>query len=369
MYAVSSRFLKALTGSHRIVTKVDAFYDGELTLADLPISDGSVSVDRGSKIRRSLSLTIPDLSLLPWDATDPLAVYGQTLVVSRGIWFADAPEMVPLGTFRIDEPSADVHEGPITLTGKSSEAAIQDDKFLVPTSTRGYGSCVLAITAFIRATLPDAVIVNATSDNRDPVCAVATWDANTDRWDAVTQIATAMNAEIFVDALDRFIIVDIPTVDTTPVSWEVADGEGGTLMSAGRQMSRTNVFNRVVVSGENTSAGTAPTSGVAYDNDPNSPTRWDGPFGKVTKTYSSSLFTTSGACQAAAGYMLADAMAPNIQTSLATIPNPALEAGDCLRINYAGRKDLFISQSLAVPLTAEGNFSITLRGGKEDTTG
>lgn len=366
MYAVSPRFLKALTGSHRIVTRVDAFYNGALTLADLSISDGSVSVDRGSKIRRSLSLTIPNLSLLPWDATDPLAVYGQTLVVSRGIWFADAPEMVPLGTFRIDEPSADIHDGPITLTGKSSEAAIQDDKFIVPTSTRGYGGCVSAITALIRSTLPDAAIVNATSDNRDPVCAVATWDANTDRWDAVTQIATSMNAEIFVDALDRFVIVDNKTVATATVAWEVADGAGGTLVSAGRQMSRTNVFNRVVVSGENTAAGTVPVSGVAYDNDPNSPTRWGGPFGKATKTYSSSLFTTNGACTSAAGYMLADAMAPNIQTSLATIPNPALEAGDCLRVNAAGRKDLFLAQSLTVPLTAEGNFSITLRGGKED---
>ncbi|MGW1828829.1 DUF5047 domain-containing protein [Streptomyces tubercidicus] len=351
------------------MTRVDAFYDGELTLADIPISEGSVTLDRGSKIRRSLSLTVPDLSLLPWDATDPLAVYGQTLVVSRGIWFADAPEMVLLGTFRIDEPSADVHEGPITLTGKSSEAAIQDDKFLVPTSTRGYGSCVLAITALIRATLPDAVIVNATSDSRDPVCAVATWDANADRWDAVVQIAAAMNAEIFVDALDRFVIVDIPTVDTSTVAWEVADGEGGTLMSAGRQMSRTNVFNRVVATGENAAAGTAPSYGVAYDNDPNSPTRWGGPFGKVTKTISNSLLTTAGACTAAAGYALADAMAPNIQTSLATIPNPALEAGDCLRVNCVGRKDLFITQSLSVPLTAEGSFPITLRGGKEDTAG
>lgn len=57
------------------------------------------------------------------------------------------------------------------------------------------------------------------------MCAVATWDANADRWDAVVQIAMAMNAEIYVDALDRFVIVDIPTVDTAAVAWEVADGE------------------------------------------------------------------------------------------------------------------------------------------------
>ncbi|MFF1684503.1 MULTISPECIES: DUF5047 domain-containing protein [unclassified Streptomyces] len=366
MYAVSNLFRQALTSSHQIVTRVDAYYGGALVAADIPIADGSVSVDRGSKTRRSLSLTVADVGYLPWDVADPLAVYGQQLVVSRGIRFTHGDEMVPLGTFRINEPQGDVHDGPVTLTGVTAEATIADDIFMVPTSTKGYGNCLQAIEFLIRQTLPDAAIINLTADQRNPVCPVATWDAGGDRWDAVIQVATAMRAEIYVDPIGRFVISDLPDPLTTPVAWDIAEGEGGTLVSASRQMSRTNVFNAVVVSGENSASESVPVSAVAYDNNPTSPTRWGGPYGRVPKNYSSALLITQGDCQAAANYMLADLTAPNIQTSLTTIPNPALEAGDCIRVSYAGRKELFIAQSFSVPLTAETDFPITLRGGKED---
>ncbi|MET9959327.1 DUF5047 domain-containing protein [Streptomyces sp. NPDC006326] len=353
--------------SHRMAVKVDAYYDGALTRANIPVSDGSVTLDRGSKVRRSLSLTVADLSLLPWNATDPLAVYGQELRVFRGIPFASGTEWVPLGTFRIDEPSADVHRGPITLTGKSAEVAIQDDRFAVPTSTYGYATCVDAITYLIHETDPSAVIVNATSDSRNPACPVATWNAQADRWDAVVQVARAMNAEIYCDATNRYVIADTPNVLTSPVAWEIAEGEGGTLMSAARAMSRAAVYNAVQVSGENTSSNSTPVSATVYDSDVTSPTRWGGPFGKVTKFYSSALLTTVAGCTAVAQSMLFDATAPNIQASIAATPNPALEPADVIRLRYARRRNLFLLQALTIPLTATGSSSITLRGGKEDT--
>lgn len=367
MQTATPQFLQTLTTSHSISVTARAMYAGATTVPDLPITDGSVTVDRGSKVRRTLSLTISDPRYLPWGALDPLAVYGQKLVVSRGIRYAgNATEMIPLGTFRINEPAGDTLTGPVTLTGHSSECYIIDDKFMVPTSTRGYTTCVDAIEYLIRQTLPDAVIVNQTAGARNPSCAIATWDANSDRWDAVQQIALSMQAEIYVDALDRFVIADVPQVLSSSVVWDIAEGEGGTLMSAARSMSRTAVYNAVVASGENTSSNTAPVSAVAYDTGPTSPTRWSGPFGHVPKFISSALWTTTAACQAAADYALFDAIAPNIATSVTAIPNPALDAGDCLRIAYSGRKELFIVQALSTPLTAEGSASLTLRGGKED---
>ncbi|WP_237527111.1 DUF5047 domain-containing protein [Streptomyces sp. SID2119] len=351
-----------------MTVSVSAMRGSIVTIPNVPVTDGAVTVDRGSKVRRRLTMTVADPKYLPWKELDPLAVYGQKLVVSRGIRFAGGQiESVPLGTFRIDEPSGDTLYGPVTLTGQSSECYIIDNRFIVPTSTRGYGLCVQAIEYLIRQTLPDAVIVNATAGTRNPSCAVATWDSGADRWDAVQQVALSMQAEVYVDALDRFIIADIPNVSTSSVVWNIAEGEGGTLMSAARAMSRTAVYNAVVATGENTAAGSAPASAVAYDTEPTSPTRWGGPFGRVPKHISSALWTTTGQCQAAANYALFDAVARNVQLSITAIPNPALEAGDCLRISHTGRKELAIAQSFTIPLTAEGSSSLTLRGGKEET--
>ncbi|MFJ5103183.1 DUF5047 domain-containing protein [Streptomyces sp. NPDC088554] len=346
---------------------MDAYYGGQRVAEDIPIQDGTVTLDRGSKVRRSISLTVPDVKYLPWNASDPLAVYGQTLVVSRGIVTGNSPpEMIPCGTFRIDEPSGDTHFGPVVLSGKSSEASLQDDRFMVPMTTRGYNTCVEAITYLIRLTLPSAIIANETVGSRNPTCAVVIWDAQTDRWDAVTRLATAMNAEIYVDALDRFVIRDLPAVSSEAVAWDIADGDGGTLMSSARTMSRTSVYNAVVATGESTAHYMAPVSAVAYDNAPASPTRWGGPYGKVPKFYTSGLLLTPGACQVAADGMLFDAIAPNVQTAIEASPNPAMEAGDCLRIVYGDRKELSIAQTVVIPLTAEGAASLTLRGGKEE---
>lgn len=369
MYPVSSKFLATLSTSHVMTAKVDAFYNGALTAANLPFTDGSVTVDRGSKTRRTLSLTVAGNTLLPWAEADILAPYGQQLVVSRGIRFSDgSEEWVPLGTFRVNEPTGDVHFGPVTVTGASMECAIIDDKLQAPTTTRGQSTCVDAITTLIHQTLPSATIVNLTSGARNPSVAVANWDAGADRWDAVVQIALAMRAEIYVDAQNRFVITDLPDVVNGPVSWNIAEGEGGNLISSGRSLRRTGVYNAVVASGENSAAGSAPVSGIAKDTDPSSPTRWGGPFGKVTKFISSALFVSPADCQAAAEYALYDATAPNVQTSIDTLPNPALEGNDIVRVTHEGRKERYLVQSLTVPLTAEGSFSIALRGGKEDAS-
>lgn len=368
MQSVSPLFLQAITGYHVMSVTADVYYSGAILAADIPVADGSVTIDRGSAVRRSLSLTVSDVSYLPWNPTDPLAVYGQRIVVKRGIKLNGAIESVTLGTFRINEPAGDTLFGPVTLTGQSSEVDIQDDAFQAPATTRGLGGCFDVISAFIHQTLPAATVVNLTHDNRNPACAVATWDAQSDKWDAVTQTAAAMQAEVYVDALDRFVVADIPNVLTGTVAWEIAEGEGGTLMSAARKMSRTAVYNAVVVSGENTSSNTAPVSAVAKDVDPASPTRWGGPFGKVTKFVSSALVTTVGGCQAIADSLLFDAIAPNVQTSVAlATTNPALEAGDILRLASANRRELYLAQSVTIPLTPDGDAALTLRGGKDDT--
>ncbi|WP_285367731.1 DUF5047 domain-containing protein [Streptomyces albipurpureus] len=351
-----------------MTARVDAHYAGALTVADLPFTDGTVTVDRGSKERRSLSLTVADPAYLPWSPTAPLAVYGQTLVVSRGIRYPNGTsESVPLGVFRIDEPQGDVRMGPVTLTGKSLECVISEDTFDTPRSTRGMATCVTAMTNLIQQTMPSAAVVNLTVGARNPACAVVDWDAGTDRWDAVTQIATAMQAEIFCDVLGHFVITDVPNVITSPAVWDVAEGEGGSLIASGRQMSRNAVYNAVVASGENTASNAPPVSAFARDTDPLSPTRWGGPFGKVTKSISSGLWLSTAACQAAANAALFDAIAPNIQTTVESLPNPALEAGDVIRVSHVGRKELYVLQSLSIPLTATGDFTMTLRGGKEDS--
>lgn len=365
MYPVpSSRFLPALRESHVPYTRVQLMRtDG--AVVDLPHTDGSVTVDRGNAVRRTCSVTVPDVSLIPMAPTDQLAIYGARLRITRGVIYGDGTiESVPLGLFRINSISGDPALGPVTINGSGLEAMVADDKFTAPYSTRGGTAAVTAITGLIQATLPGAVVVNRATD---ATIGTMTWDVQGDRWAAVQECATAIGAEVYADADGVFIIAELPDLLTAPVAWDIDAGEDGVLISATRTFSRDGMYNLVVASGENAENNIPPVSATASDNDPTSPTYVSGPFGRVPKFYSSATLISSTLAQAAANKLLRDAIKPNASVSLTSLPNPCLEPGDVLRVTYEdGRRELQQVQSFSISL---GLDSITIEtiGGKQDT--
>ncbi|MDI5968058.1 RhuM family protein [Streptomyces sp. SL13] len=108
-------------------------------------------------------------------------------------------------------------------------------------------------------------------------------------------------------------------------------------------MTSDAVFNGVLVSGGNLSDNASPVSYLATDTGTASLTRWGGPFGQRLKAVSNSLCTTVGACQALAQATLRDALAPNIAATIGVVPNPALDAGDVVRVIHSGDAQLFFA--------------------------
>jgi len=368
MYAVSQQFLAALRTGQRMAVRVDSYLGGVLLLGDVGITDGSVTVDRSARYRRQLRLTVSDIALLPQvgDATAPLASYGQQLRVYRGLRFTDGTvELVPIGVFRVGECEGDVVVGPVQITADSLECIVSDDPFLAPQASSGYGPSSGLITALITASIPDAVVVSTATS--DPAPAAVTWTETDNRWDAVRAVALAMGCDVYCDAEGVFRIVDIPDVLATPHVWQVDVGPTGVMVSGARGQSRTGVYNGVRVIGENTASGAAPVSSLAVDSDPLSPTRWGGPYGKVLETVTSSLITSSGQCAVAAEQRLLRCLGPATKVSLAAIPNPALEAGDVLRVVYPdGPPELHVIQSMTIPLSVGGVLELRTRSARED---
>lgn len=362
--APSARFLPALRESHVPFTQVQLIRtDG--VVVDLAHTDGSVTVDRGNAVRRTCTVTVPDVSLLPMTPTDQLAVYGARLRILRGVIYGDgAVEAVPLGLFRIDQISGDPALGPVTIDGSGLEAVVADDQFVTPYTTRGGTAAVTAITKLIQDTLLGAVVVNLATD---ATIGTMTWDVQGDRWAAIQECATAIGAEVYADADGQFVIAELPDMLTAPVAWDVDAGETGVLISANRAFSRDGMFNYVVASGENSEDNVPPVSGTASDTDPTSPTYVSGPFGRVPKFYSSATLITSSMAQGAANKLLRDAVKPNATVTLTSLPNPCLEPGDVLRVTYEdGRRELQQVQSFSISL---GLDSITIQtiGGKQDS--
>ncbi|WP_407563304.1 DUF5047 domain-containing protein [Streptomyces sp. 184] len=324
-----------------------------------------MTVDRGAAVRRTATVEVPDVSLLPWTAADYLAISGARLRIRRGIVFPGGLlETVPVFFGRLDTLAGDPDTGPVTLTASGLEAVIADAKFEAPYSTRGATAAVTSITALIQDVLPDAVIAS-TADNTG--LGTRTWDREGDRWAAVQEIATAVGAEAYCNADGLFVIAELPDILATEPAWEVAAGASGVLIEANREFSRDGMYNVVVASGENTEDNAAAVTATAMDDDPTSPTYYLGPFGRVPRFYSSPTLTSSGLAQGAANKLLRDSVKPAVTADLTSLPNPCLEPGDVLRAVYGnGRRDLHQVQSFSIDLSPGGTFALTMIGGKED---
>lgn len=363
MYPVTDRFLAALAQAHRVITQVQLFRtDGQVV--DLPHTGGSVPVDRGQTIRRTFTVTSADISLIPTSPADELAVYGARLRISRGIDYGDGTqELVPLGLFRLDGVDGDPLLGPVTLTGKAIECIIADDKFTAP--YRATGTVVNAITSLILRSIPDADIVSLVTDT---VIGPRTWDIEGDPWAAIQEIAAVVGAECYTNADGTFIIAQLPDLLSAAPVWTVAAGEGGVYVKGSRGMSAAGVYNGVLARGDNTETAAIAPPYLATDNDPGSPTYWGGPYGRRPLFYTSSTLTSAAACQAAAELKLRAAKAPNATGDFSSLPNPALDPGDVLRVVHPdGLRELHQVAGFTVPLEPGGDFSITTISAREDS--
>ena len=362
MYPVSDRFLARLAESHSPITRVQLFLtDGRVV--DLDHTGGSITVDRAQAIRRTCTVTIADPTLIPRTPTDQLATYGSRLRISRGVNYGDgSTELVPLGVFRLDSVDGDVNDGPANLQGKDLSVCVQDDKF---TSTyTATGTVVGAITALIKRSLPDADILSQITDTS---IGSRAFDVQADPWAGCQEIAAAAGAEVYCNADGVFVISTLPDLTTTPPVWAIEAVDGGVYIKASRAMSSDKVFNGVLASGENTADNVPPVSYLATDSDPGSPTYWGGPFGRRPDFYSSSTLTSVNACAQAANLRLAQAKAPNATGDISSLPNPALEPGDIVRVTHQdGSRELHQVASFSVPLDLGGEFPIATISAKED---
>lgn len=365
MYAVSDRFLQAIAESHDVAVEVVLIRtDG--TSETLDITGGSVSVDRSASVRRTCTVTLADPTLIPRTAADKVSIYGARLRISRGVQYGDgSQELVPLGVFRIDSVSGDVDEGPVSITGKGLEIVVADDRFTTP--YRASGTAVSAVTSLIQRSIPTASVVIGTVV--DVAIGPRTWDVGADPWAAVGELAAVVGAEVYADGSGAFVITELPDILTTSPVWTVAAGEGGTYVEASRGMSSDAVFNGILAGGENSESGVAPFQVLVVDSDPGSPTYWDGPYGHrlAPQPVTSPAILTSIQATAAATLRLRQAQAANASADLTTLPNPALEVGDVLRVVYAdGTAELHQVSAFPVPLDVGGSFTIRTISAKED---
>lgn len=360
MRPVSDRFLRALTGSHTAAFRARIVEPGQTGVnpagTEVSILGGDVQLDAGADIRSTLQLSIDGQALWPNDSTDLLTPYGNEAFVERGIAFGGGSvEWVSLGYFRInDVEQDDAPDGPIQVSGQDRMAGIVDAKLTSPMQfgpTQQYGDVIeqLAADAY-----PDVVIEWDDLDVAGDAIG-RTANVEEDRYAFMRELVTSVGKIMFFDHRGVLVIKSPPGL-TAPL-WTVARGEAGVLISAGRSLSRDGVRNGILATGEALDSA-PPVRGLAVDDNPDSPTYWGGPFGKVPGTYASPLLTTDAQCRLAAETVLRRSLGLPYNVDFQAIANPALEPEDVILIGLSGSP----KQRPAAPIVGD-SFSRTIVDG------
>ena len=353
MWPASDEFHDAVTRSHAVIQKCDVYQGGVLVKENVPVTSGSVTVDHNSKTRRTCNVELATDERV--DSVESLYLpNGTELMLYRGIDFGNTQELIPLGVFRIDTLEVSEPGGRITVQGSDRSVIVADDRFLAPEKAQG-ATVKAEMERLVTSSVAGGVTVVDNGPSDRAMWADAVWER--ERWDSVLKLADSLHAETFFDQIGRLEIKPIPEETDAPVKRIVASE---VVTNKRTSLSRLETYNGMVVIGDQ--AGEEDIRSIVWDNDPLSPTYWDGPFGHRPKFFNSTFITTAAQARENAEKMLLESMAlPRIVT-FTMVPDPTLEAGDVVEFEFTnGVIERHMIKRITIGLSADSAMQIETR--------
>ena len=375
MIEVTDKLLRALTRPHIKVSRVTITDSSGSTLVpDLRVEGGNVQVERNSSIRRRTNIRLYDherkYAPTEWnDLLHPLS--GNELKLYRGVRFEDGDEeLVPLGVF--DPYATDISESGDNVNigvdaydrARKVERARLHRPYHVPIATN-YGT---AIRDLIEHQVPGLSFGFVSVDFLTPVLrfgASGEEQGGGDPWRYAQEMAESIGYELFFDVYGVCRLAPRPDPRNAPVDWYYLEGEEAVFMSVQRRITKEETYNRVIVSGNNSSIeeGEDPIRGEAWDDNPDSPTYVGGPFGDIPTFLQSEFVVTPEQAGELAQARLNQVLGVQETVNLTALTNPAHDVGDIIHIaaRRAGISTAYLIDRLNINLSASQSMNITVR--------
>lgn len=385
MLTASTKFKEALSASHQPHVRVGVYqYDGTANgefVGYLGVVSGSLTLDYRRNIRRQASLQLGSIvstadaeyvtGIDTRDFLEALTAQSAEITIEWGIKFPDlTTEYVTLARLRVEESNRSLSSPVLDVSAAYDLGTrVADFNLVTPYAPFNTGGTKLtyveAIQDLVNVSYPSATPpawtiasgVDTTSKPPDNTAFTG------DRWGAINALAQAINVTVGATATGEWLITPA-TTDRTQV-WAVRTGDGGVLVSEQTAYGRREQYNAIPVRWEAPTGG----GGLAYvvDSDPDSPTYYDGPFGRKPRQEETlSTVTSSSQAIAAATTLLDQYKGFTRAVSLTTVHNPLLEPGDVIGLYLPdGSAERHIVDSISLPLNG-GTMSMEtriLRGG------
>lgn len=355
----NAAFEQAITGSHDALVKAEAFIAGR-RVAELPLSSGSINVDRSSFVRRSANLTFQeDYSRSAGTLGVLLAQPGCEVRVWRGVRAAGVEHWLPVHWGMSSKPVISWRERTIRVTSPDLADRVVRDRFLRPRRTAVGMTHAQQIQTLVRESIPRAGFVDESQDGT----AVADAVFEEDRDVAISKLATDISCDTYLRPDGRWVLRRVASTISVP---DLRFREGVALTDASLDVDWSQVFNAWSVQAERGDGLTL--VGIDEDLDPLSPTYVNGPMGRNTGYYRSSTLTTSAQCAAAATTLRYRAQGARVGVDYSGLLHPGVEAGDRHDVIFDGQTyrlivDSFNFDLLSGQIQAQGRSATNLGQG------
>jgi hypothetical protein len=318
------------------------------------VLDGGVSVKR-EHVHRDFDLTLDDRDgeLLPDRVDALLEPYGTEIRPWRGMRFWDGTEeAVPLGTMRLEEWTGDVPR--LRLKGYDRAYQLKESRFVSPWAITGSPPVEDAIRDIVETGLPGVlggrIEFNFAATGFD-VPNPTVFEEQSDRMDAITQLATAAGCRFFFDPLGNpTLVTEVEPAADEPV-WSYVEGNGTALLSEITPTRSTEgLQNGCIATSDPTGDNARTFRGEYWDYNPASPTYTER-FGRRPQWFASPLMRSDDQCRAAARKQTLGSLGLADGLSFSAIVNPAHESGDPVDVQRlrAGVDELHILDSFTIP--------------------
>ena len=316
----------ALSSAFSWEARVDSWLGGTW-LGRVPVKAGSVTWTTSQQVQGTLSLTVPRIGAVgqdegardwtPLAPDSPLATMGQVLHVQVTVASLVSTDRwdIPLGRFLITQ--WEVGATDIRVTGKSPLQRLEDDRLTSPTVPYSGGTLASELRRLVGGHM--GVIVSDALTNRS--CPSMSWGES--RIDAIYEIADAWPARLREGPEGGlYVLPPVPAITERPET-TLTDGEAGTVIGVTRQGSRAGIFNRIVARGQEQDDAGQPRFQAIIDQT-TGPLRTSGPYGIVTKFFSSPLIASKQAALNSATVILATSVRQKTTVPVTHAPNPTL---------------------------------------------
>lgn len=231
-----------------------------------------------------------------------------------------------IGEFMIDRISEPHFPKEVRITGRDYTKKCMASKFTEATQF----ASGLSMETIIAAVAGSAGIVKRNLPNTGVVVGRDFFfDRGMSRWEAMKEVATAYDYELYFDASGHLTMRQFldPTT-SAPVVW-INTGPGGELVSFEKSTSDSRLYNSILVTGESSDSSVLPVYAKARNTTPGSPTSIDR-IGERLYEYTSSFITTTTQAQDLANTLLGIHSLEEFELRFESLVLPWLEAGDII---------------------------------------